>query len=115
MQVLEITVVGMGDLSTLYEYELGLKGYVAAVDRTGHQEAVEEEDETFVMVAAKMDQHLGLRFCAWLTCHQPQPNIRNLLTFIKDEVTQCRKLGRFRSYREDAHRALSRTYVHRAG
>ena len=32
MQVLEITVVGMGDLSTLYEYELGLKGYVAAVD-----------------------------------------------------------------------------------
>ena len=87
-QVLEINCVRVGDLNLLFEYELGLKGYVSAVDQTGNPDGVEQEDETFLMVAGKLDQQLGMRFCDWLRFQQRLPNIRNLLSFVKEEVTQ---------------------------
>ena len=114
-QVLEINCVRVGDLNLLFEYELGLKGYVSAVDQTGNPDGVEQEDETFLMVAGKLDQQLGMRFCDWLRFQQRLPNIRNLLSFVKEEVTQCRKLGRFQAIHDKPHRAQARTYVAKGG
>ena len=115
-QVLQIGAVKAGDLASIHEFELGLKGYVAAVDQVGGQNAMDEEDETFSMVAGKLDAQLGIRFCDWLALSNTLPCVRSLLAFLKSEVTRCRKLGDFqRSTAERARRPQARTFVARGG
>ena len=95
LQVLEGEEVKAGDLESVHSFELRVKSYVSAIDKAGRPNAMDEETEHFSAIAAKVDALLGVRFCDWLAQARKVPCIRNLQTFLKREVNQCRRLADF--------------------
>ena len=96
-EVLEGDQVTCGDSVAVMQLEQRLKSYVQAVEKSGHQGLLTREDETFSLVASKLESDASLKYVDWLTQSGCNPCISSLLQFLKVLLSRQRRMNYIRA------------------